>query len=115
MGLIYQQDTETMRFDNRTRKIAEETFDGTIEIQQTRPAGWGLALGLGYQYDFKNGFSAGFEWTPAWGQYPSPSYQLSGSSILSKKAKDELQNRMDKSFKENVTNMYKVFYIDLAY
>ena len=65
MGLIYQQDTETMRFDNRTRKIAEETFDGTIEIQQTRPAGWGLALGLGYQYDFKNGFSAGFEWTPA--------------------------------------------------
>lgn len=115
-GIVFNgQDTETMRFDNRTRQIAEDSFDGIIEIEQTRPAGWGLALGLGYQYDFKNGLSTGFEWTPAWGQYPTPSYQFSGSSILSTKAKEELKNRMDKGFRENVTNMYKVFHIGIAY
>jgi hypothetical protein len=115
-GFIFNgQDTETMRFDNRTREIAGETYDGTIEIQQTRPAGWGVALGLGYQYNFKNGLSAGFEWTPAWGQYPTPSYQFSGTAELSEKASEELKNKLDDGFESSVTNMYKVFHIGLAY
>lgn len=83
-GFVFNgKDTETMQFDERLRQIASEKYNGGIGINQTRPSGWGLALGLGYQYNFKNGLSTGFEWTPAWGQYPNPSYKFSGSSMLS--------------------------------
>lgn len=115
-GVVFNgTDTETMTFDDRRRTHSNTTFDGTLKIQQTRPAGWGLALGLGYQYDFRNGLSAGFEWTPAWGQYPRPSYIFSGTADLSDQAILDLQRKMDKGFKSSVTNMYKVFHLGLAY
>ncbi|WP_424961834.1 hypothetical protein [Ekhidna sp.] len=115
-GFVFNgRDTETMRFDDRTRQIYNEPHSGTIKIQQTRPAGWGLALGLGYQYNFKNGFSTGFEWTPAWGQYPSPLYQFGGTANLSSEAQANLKKRMDDGFNSSVTNMYKVFHIGVAY
>lgn len=115
-GFVFNgEDSEDMIFDDRIREIAGEEFLGDIHIQQTRPGGWGLALGLGYQYDFKNGISAGFEWTPAWGQYPAPNYMIGGSADLSAVATDELQNKMDTGFRNSVTNMYKVFHIGVAY
>lgn len=115
-GFVYNgKDTENMLFDSRYRELSGESYEGTMGIQQTRPAGCGFALGLGYQYNFRNGFSAGFEWTPAWGQYPVPSYQFSGSSALSEKATDELNNKMDEDFTSSVTNMYKVFHMGIAY
>lgn len=115
-GLVFNgKDTETMRFDSRDRVVGHEPVAGTIEIQQTRPAGCGLALGIGYQYNFKNGLSAGFEWTPAWGQYPSPTYHFGEAEHLSDRAEKRLTAKMDKAFKRNVTNMYKVFHIGLAY
>lgn len=115
-GFVYNgRDTETMRFDERARLIAGEEYSGGIAIQQTRPAGWGLAFGIGYQYDFDNGFSAGFEWTPAWFQYPEPEYAFSGAAELSEAAKNSLMNKMDADFESNVTNLYKVFHIGVAY
>lgn len=115
-GFVFNgMDTETMRFDDRTRVLNGEECTGTIDIQQTRPAGWGFALGIGYQYDFKNGLSAGFEWTPAWGQYPKPNYAFSGSADLNGQVLEELQHKMDEGFRSSVTNMYKVFYVGLAY
>ena len=115
-GFVFNgKDTETMIFDDRPREISEEPVSGTIEIQQTRPAGWGVALGLGYQYNFKNGFSAGLEWTPAWMQYPEPSYVFGGTADLSESAQVELEQKMDDGFKSSVTNMYKVFHIGVAY
>jgi hypothetical protein len=109
------EDTETMMFDNRTRTIAGETFNGSMQIQQSRPAGWGLALGIGYQYDFNNGFSVNAEWTPAWFQYPKPNYQFGGDAGLSVQAVSELKQKMDDGFNSSVTNMYKVFHIGVAY
>ncbi|MEZ5083793.1 MAG: hypothetical protein R2750_10135 [Bacteroidales bacterium] len=115
-GIVFNgKDTETMFFEDQSRDIAGEPVSGTILIQQTRPAGWGLALGLGYQYNFKNGFSAGFEWTPAWGQYPTPSYEFGGTSNLSDTAQNSLKQKMDEGFKSSVTNMYKVFHIGVEY
>ena len=115
-GFVFNgKDTETMVFDSRLRTLSGEDYHGSIEIQQTRPAGWGLALGIGYQYDFKNGLSAGFEWTPAWGQYPTPSYAFGGTANLDEQAVIGLQKKMDKGFKSSVTNMYKVFHLGLAY
>lgn len=115
-GFVFNgKDTETILFDDRLRQISGENYSGDVHIQQTRPAGWGLAMGLGYQYDFKNGFSAGFEWTPAWGQYTTPSYQFSGSAELSSNATNELTQKMNEGFKSSVTNMYKVFHIGVAY
>ena len=102
-GFVFNgKDTETMKFDNRIRDINDEPYSGTVEIQQTRPAGWGLALGIGYQYNFKNGFSAGFEWTPAWGQYPTPSYVFGGSSNLTEYSKNSLKKKIVNLFKELV-------------
>lgn len=115
-GFVFNgRDTESMLFDDRQRLISGENYSGDIGIQQTRPAGWGFALGLGYQYNFDNGFSAGFEWTPAWGQYPTPSYEFGGSSELSSNATNELTAKMNEGFKSSVTNMYKVFHIGVAY
>jgi hypothetical protein len=115
-GFVFNgKDTETMLFEDQTRDIAGEPVSGTIEIHQTRPAGWGMALGLGYQYNFKNGFSAGFEWTPAWGQYPNPSYIFGGTADLSESVQKELKQKMDDGFKSSITNMYKVFHIGMAY
>ncbi|MCB0844420.1 MAG: hypothetical protein KDE26_14295 [Bacteroidetes bacterium] len=115
-GFVFNgMDTETMIFEDMDREIADEPVSGTIEIKQTRPAGWGLALGIGYQYNFKNGFSAGFEWTPAWGQYPTPSYEFGGTSNLSDTSQNSLKQKMDEGFKSSVTNMYKVFHIGVAY
>ncbi len=115
-GVVFNgTDQETMLFDSRTRNIVDDYYEGDIQIIQTRPAGWGLALGLGYQYDFNNGLSAGFEWTPAWGQYPVPEYAFSGSSSISSEAKKELTHRMNKGFRSSVTNLYKVFHIGFAY
>ncbi len=115
-GFVFNgKDTETILFEDQTRDIAGEPLSGNIEIQQTRPARWGLALGLGYQYNFKNGFSAGFEWTPAWGQYPNPSYIFGGTANLSESVQKELKQKMDDGFKSSVTNMYKVFHIGMAY
>ena len=75
----------------------------------------GAALGIGYQYNFRNGLSAGFEWTPAWGQIPTPYYSISGTSNLDPEAVSTITTRMNTDFKRNVTNMYKVFHIGLAY
>ena len=115
-GIVFNgRDTESMIFEHRNRIVAGNPYSGKIEIQQTRPAGWGIAAGIGYQYNFKNGLSAGFEWTPAWGQYPKPTYEFGGSAELSNPAKHELMNKMDEGFRSSVTNMYKVFHIGLAY
>lgn len=115
-GLVFNgQDTETMRFGNRNRLIAGEEYEGTIRIDQTRPNGWGVALGLGYQHNFSNGLSAGVEWSPAWGQYPTPTYEFSGSAQLSSPAQDQLKKEMDEGFRSSVTNMYKIFHIGVAY
>lgn len=104
-----------MQFDERIRQIANKNYNGAISIKQIRPAGWGLALGIGYQYNFENGLSAGFEWTPAWGQYPNPLYGFSGSSMLSTDAKNVVKTKLDKGFNNSVTNMYKVFHFGVAY
>ncbi|HRX97884.1 MAG TPA: outer membrane beta-barrel protein [Bacteroidales bacterium] len=115
-GFVFNgKDSETMHFDAREREIAGETYTGDIVIQQTRPAGWGLALGIGYQYNFKNGLSANAEWTPAWFQYPDPSYAFGGSAELTDKSENELVSKMDKGFKSSITNYYKVFHIGVAY
>ena len=115
-GLVFNgEDSESMWFDGRNRIIDGQEYNGDIQVIQTRPAGWGLALGLGYQYNFRNGFSAGFEWTPAWFQYPVPTYSFSGSANLSSDSEQNIREDMTKGFNSSVTNMYKVFHIGVAY
>lgn len=109
------KDTETMCFDDRQREVFGEQTSGTMTIQQTRPAGGGFALGIGYQYSFKNGLSAGFEWTPAWGQMANPVHSFSGTTSLSQPTQNMLTSQMERSFRKSVTNLYKVFHMGLAY
>lgn len=115
-GTVYNgEDSETMHFDDRTRVVGGETIEGALNFSQTRPSGWGIALGIGYRYYFDSGLSLGFEWTPAWGQYPDPEYNFANSSQLSETTRSEIRRRMDEDFSGNVTNMYKIFHIGIAY
>ncbi len=115
-GAVYNgEDSEAMSFDDRTRILADESVSGALNFTQTRPAGWGAALGIGYRYHFESGLSVGFEWTPAWGQYPEPTYNFEGNVQLLESARNKIQQRMDDSFSSNVTNMYKIFHIGFAY
>ncbi len=115
-GLVFNgRDTELMNFDNRTRIIGGQVHDGSLSITQTRPAGWGFACGIGYQYNFSNGFSVNAEWTPAWMQYPVPTYTISSSTELPKSAINNIKKNMDNGFKSSPTNMYKVFHVGFSY
>lgn len=116
-GYVFNDtDTERMVFDNRARTINGTTYDGSITIDQTRPSGGGFALGLGYQYDFKNGISINTEWTPAWFKgYAQPNYVFSGDANLSEDVQSYLKEKMNAGFKSSVTNLYKVFHIGVAY
>ncbi|MCB0665190.1 MAG: hypothetical protein KDC80_05175 [Saprospiraceae bacterium] len=115
-GIVFNgRDRETMVFDHRDRQLFGEEYTGDIGIIQSRPAGWGLAAGVGYEYRFKNGVAAGFEWTPAWAQYPEPEYEFGGEAGLSSNTKKSLQDLMNGKFKSSVTNMYKVFHLGISY
>lgn len=115
-GIVYNgKDVETMRFDSRSRIIDGEEYNGGLTIAQTRPAGWGVAMGIGYQYNINKYFVTNIEWAPAWFQYPTPQYQFTGDYNLSDNTKIHLENKMNTAFKSSVTNMYKVFNIGFAY
>lgn len=115
-GFVFNgKDSENMEFDSRKRIIGDHEYEGELIIQQSRPAGWGFALGIGYSYRFKNNLSAGFEWTPAWFQYAKPEYSFAGNSTLSESDAAQLIDKMNKKYKSSVTNLYKVFHIGLAY
>jgi hypothetical protein len=116
-GFVYNgDDTETMRFDNRERTIQNQTYTGSIVINQTRKAGFVPALGIGYQYTFKSGFSLNAEWTPGlFTEIVTPEYSFSGDSNLSSSAKQGIMDKMTDAFKSNITNRYKVFHIGAAY
>lgn len=116
-GVVYNgKDIETMKFADLDRIIDGTEYAGTIGIVQSRPAGWGPAIGIGYQYTFKNGFTLNTEWTPAWfAAIPEPDYQYSGTADLSGETQDYLSKRMTDKFQSTVTNRYKVFHIGIAY
>ncbi|MCB9290964.1 MAG: hypothetical protein H6560_26910 [Lewinellaceae bacterium] len=116
-GYVYNgKDREAMTYDVRSRAIDGETYEGSVNIRQSRPAGGGLALGIGYQYNFRNGLAINAEWTPAWFRgYPQPKYSFSGTAALPPDTKAALQERMDEAFKSSVTNLYKVFHFGLSY
>lgn len=68
-----------------------------------------------FQFPLPIYLAAGFEWTPVWGKFPTPSYQFSGTSQLSESTRRALAEKMDQGFRSSVTNRYKVFHIGLSY
>lgn len=117
LGVVYNgNDVEQMTFNAASRNINGTYYQGNINITQSRKAGWGAALGIGYQYNMKNGLSMNAEWTPAWfTPIPTPQYTFSGDATLSNADKTYLANKMTKGFKGSVTNRYKVFHVGIAY
>ncbi len=115
-GWVYNgRDQEEIKFDDRSRLINGQEYEGAIQVTQTRPGGGGLALGIGYQQHLGNGFSIQAEWTPAWfTPIPTPEYQFSGTADLSVDARTYLSEKMTDRFQSTVTNRYKVFHIGFA-
>ncbi len=116
-GIVYNgNDVEDMSFIAADRSINGNNYSGSILVTQSRKAGWGPALGLGYQYNFKNGLAINAEWTPAWfTPIPTPDYEFSGTADLSAKDKQYIMDKMTDGFKSSVTNRYKVFHVGVAY
>lgn len=115
-GFVYNgTDTEYMTFGAQERMIGSQNHNDEIRITSTRPGGWGFALGLGYQYEFYNRWSAEFEWTPAWLQLPTASYLIESDLKLTEESESMLVRRLHDGFDDSPTNLYKVFHIGFAY
>lgn len=117
-GIINNGDSwEDMSYDVRSRTIAgDAAYTRGIRIRQSKPSGWGLALGLGYQHNFTDKLSANIDLTPAWFQRPKPTYQfITSPPDLSDDEIAEIESRMNSKFKSRMTNYYTVFHIGVAY
>ncbi len=117
LGIVMNgDDKETIEFDSRTRMIGDNYYDGNTTITLTRKGAIRPALGLGYEYIFKNNFGLNAEWTfNIFNSVPSKEIELYTDY--------EIVESDTKSFKENISNelgnnfhnRYHIFHIGATY
>lgn len=117
VGLVFNgEDTETTRFDARSRTIGEGTYAGGLEVVQRRPAAVRPAFGLGYGYTFDFGLSLATEWTGALQEWtPAPEVTLRSDAALSVDDEGALRTRIRDNFGSSITNVYHLFHITAGY
>ena len=116
-GLVFNgSDTETMQFDDRNRQIGQNMYDGEITVKLTRKSAFRPAIGLGYEYVFKNNISLNTEWTfNVFHPIPSPVIEATSDYSISENDSVEFNNHLSKEFKSNFHNRYHIFQIGVAY
>ena len=116
LGLVYNdRDTETLRFDDRLRRIGEGDYEGTVTIVQSRPPGLRPALGLGYEYTFNGSLSVYTEWSGWWlFGAPTPDVEISGVP-LSESDAQALTQTIVSEFESSPFNAYHIFQLGLGY
>jgi hypothetical protein len=117
VGVVYNgDDTETMVFDAHERPIGSGIYPGDLIIEQTRPSGFGLAVGLGYQYDFSNDLSAHLGIALALlSPVPDPEIQLGGAAEVAPADVSDLRAHLTEVYKENLHNHYHLFSVGVGY
>ncbi|MEQ8281046.1 MAG: outer membrane beta-barrel protein [Deltaproteobacteria bacterium] len=116
LGVVFNdRDTETMRFDARSRQIGSSTYDGAVTLVQSRPAGLRPAIGLGYAYAFDFGLSIHAEWS-GWWMFGAPSPQIDVQGVaLSDADRRALVARLTDEFQSSPFNTYHVFQLGAGY
>ena len=116
LGFVYNgADTETMRFDARSREIGASTYDGEISIVQRRSAGLRPALGLGYSYTFDWGLELSTAWSGWLFESPTPQLSIDSSDPLSPGDEASLRRHIEDGFGSTITNKYHVFQVGAGY
>lgn len=117
LGAVYNgRDTEVMRFDARERTIGDGTYDGALTIRQSRPPGLRPAIGVGWEYVHRSGFSLATEWAgDVIGRAPTPEIRISSDAPLADADRAALERRLTDGFRRSITNRYHVFHIGAGY
>lgn len=116
-GVVFNDaDTETMQFSQQPHAIGNGVYNTDVTVTQTRKAGWAPAIGLGYQFDFKRGFSINAEWTPGWFNWiAKPKIVVSSSEEIAQDDLDIFKKSMADEYQKHLTNLYKVFHFGVSY
>ncbi len=117
VGYVYNNsDVEKMTYKKMERTIGSNTYDSIIKITQTRDSGFEPALGIGYEYDFDNGFSLNTSITMAlFSDIPDTKIDIESSVPLSGEDESVLRNKVLKVYKDNTHNHYHIFNLGLLY
>ena len=103
LGLVYNgRDTETSTYS-----------DGTTVVQ-SRAGAWRPAIGLGYEYTFDGGMSIHVEWAGWVFEKPDPDVSIAGGGRDAAQ-EAELRERINKNFKDHITNSYHLFSMGVGY
>lgn len=116
-GIVFNdQDRELMYFEQSDHTIGNNSYETDLIISQTRPAGWAPAIGLGYQFDFKRGFSINAEWTPGWfTKVKTPIIEIESTYPLDEDDIIAFKKETTANYKSHITNLYKVFHFGISY
>lgn len=116
VGFVFNdRDTETIRFDDRSRTISAEQVEGALRVTQSRAPGLRPALGLGYGYTFASGLTLFTEWAGWWlFGAPAPTVNIEGDHIT-RAAEGRLRGRIVDAFTSSPFNTYHVFQIGVGY
>ena len=113
LGIVYNhRDVETMTFDHRPRTFGDGQYDTGLVIQQTRPAGAGLALGFGYEVEVTERLAAHVDIALALlADPPVPELEFRGVPGLNPRDVATATDRLEKAFMDNIHNRYHLFSI----
>jgi len=116
LGMVYNgADTETMVFDQRSRRIGDGSYDSSVKIRQTRPAAFRPAFGLGYSYEFNFGLQRSTAWSGWLFENPTPELEIDSSAALSASDEAALREHINDGFGSTITNKYHIFHIGAGY
>jgi hypothetical protein len=116
-GFVFNNpDTETMKFDQRERKIGDNTYNGEIMIVQQRQSGFVPAIGFGYRYDFDNGISLNTNIAAGiFNQITTPQVEITGPEDISQEDLDALRQKIIEVYQDNFHNHYHIFNLGILY
>jgi len=109
-------DIERMLFDRRKRRIGTDSYTTSMKIVQTRRAGWGPALGIGYDVklndhvDLNAGIAMAFL-----GETPIPDIEILTRSDVPDSDTNNLRHQILDKYKTNSHNNYHIFNLGLSY
>lgn len=117
VGLVMNDDdTETIQFDARNRKIGNNYYNGDISVSLTRERAIRPAIGLGYEYIVNKNIGVNIEWTfNVFHPVPSPLIETQSPFAISEEDSNIFKQRISKEFTDNFHNRYHIFHIGATY
>ncbi len=117
LGLVMNDDDkETVEFDSRTRMIGNNYYDGNTTVGLTRKGAVRTALGLGYEYTFKNKFGLNAEWTfNIFNSIPSKMIELQSDYAILESDTESFKENLSNELGSNFHNRYHIFHIGASY